>query len=288
MTWQKPNKKIQSTKHVGHPAHPSTVMTSPTPPFSMMSVLADLDSGYLLPRMDIIPQPQRRFAHIHMDIVGLLPTSQGHRYLFTVIDHSTCWPEAIPMETSTFPSCTSALISRCIARFGIPEHINSDWGTTFTFQLWTSLANLQGNALNQTTAYNPAANRMVERFYHTLKASLISHCKESNLFTQLPLGLLGQRTTPKDAAHVSTTEMVYGDPLVVPADFIFPLGTSFDNLQCLCHIAGKFIPCHQTYKPPVKQHILTDQQSATHVFLLNAPLHRPFPRDPSHAEGFLH
>ncbi|XP_068234400.1 uncharacterized protein [Palaemon carinicauda] len=59
------------------------------------------DSG-----MGIIPQPNIVLHHIHMDIVGLLPIAQGHRYLFTIIDHSTCWPEAIPMETSTFPSCT--------------------------------------------------------------------------------------------------------------------------------------------------------------------------------------
>ncbi|XP_068215863.1 uncharacterized protein [Palaemon carinicauda] len=131
-------------------------------------------------------QPQRRFAHIHFDIVVPLPTSKGHPYLFTVIDRSTRWPEAIPMETATSASCTSALLSGWIARFAIPKHITLDRGNTFTSQLWTSLVNLLGITLHQTTANNSAANGMFERLHRTLKAPLMSHCKDSNWFTQLP------------------------------------------------------------------------------------------------------
>ncbi|XP_068238519.1 uncharacterized protein [Palaemon carinicauda] len=86
------------------------------------------------------PQPQQRFDHTDVDVEVPLPTSQGHRYLFTVIDCSTHWPEAIPMETAISASCTS------------------DRGSTSTSQLWTSLTNIQGITQHQTTAYNPAAN----------------------------------------------------------------------------------------------------------------------------------
>ncbi|KAK3893660.1 hypothetical protein Pcinc_002532 [Petrolisthes cinctipes] len=53
-------------------------------------------------------QPQRRFAHIHVDVVGPLPSSDGHRYLFTIIDRSTRWPEAIPMANAKSTSCASS------------------------------------------------------------------------------------------------------------------------------------------------------------------------------------
>ncbi|XP_068234247.1 uncharacterized protein [Palaemon carinicauda] len=105
---------------------------------------------------------------------------------------------------------------------------------------------------------------MISRFHHTLKATLISCCKDSNWFTQLTWVLLGLRITSK----VSATEMVYGDPLVISAKF-FATATSCDNLQRLHHFVGKFTPCCQTYKPPAKQHMLTDLHLATHVFLRN-------------------
>ncbi|XP_068201544.1 uncharacterized protein [Palaemon carinicauda] len=58
-------------------------------------------------------------------------------------------------------------------------------------------------------------------------------------------------------------EMVYGDPLVVPAEFFPSAISSNDN------VVGKYTPCHQTYKPPAKHYMLTDLHSATHVFLRN-------------------
>ncbi len=48
-----------------------------------------------------IPVPHLRFAHIHVDLVGLLPPSHGHTYLFTVIDRTSWWPEAIPLSSIT-------------------------------------------------------------------------------------------------------------------------------------------------------------------------------------------
>ncbi|XP_068240083.1 uncharacterized protein [Palaemon carinicauda] len=129
-----------------------------------------------------------------------------------------------------------------MARFGIREHITSDRGTTFSSQLKIPLANLLGITLHQTTTYNPAANGMVEHFQGTLKAALMYLCKHSNWFTHLPWILLELKITLKD---VLAAEIVYGDPLVVPADF-FPSATSSDDLHRIRHIVGKFTPCQQT------------------------------------------
>ena len=40
-----------------------------------------------------IPVPTRRFSHVHVDIVGPIPSSQGYSYLLTMIDRTTRWPE---------------------------------------------------------------------------------------------------------------------------------------------------------------------------------------------------
>ena len=177
-------------------------------------------------------QPKRRFSHIHVDIVGPLPPSEGHRYLFTIIDRSTRWPEAVPMKDATAHSCVTALLSQWISRFGLPDDITSDRGPSFTSQIWTSLARLLGTTVHHTTAYNPESNGMIERFHRTLKAALMSRCSSSDWVSQLPWVLLGLRTTPKEGMDVSSAEMVYGDPLHVPADF-FLSSHSEDDLAGL-------------------------------------------------------
>ena len=51
----------------------------------------------------------RRFDHIHVDIVGPLPPSQNYRYLLTVVDRFTRWPEAIPLDDAQTTTCAKAL-----------------------------------------------------------------------------------------------------------------------------------------------------------------------------------
>ncbi|KAJ8389879.1 hypothetical protein AAFF_G00113480 [Aldrovandia affinis] len=40
--------------------------------------------------------PERRFDHVNADLVGPLPPSHGYTYLFTMVDRTTRWPEAVP------------------------------------------------------------------------------------------------------------------------------------------------------------------------------------------------
>ncbi|XP_068220448.1 uncharacterized protein [Palaemon carinicauda] len=149
----------------------------------------------------------------------------------------------------------------------------------FRIKLCRSLVNLLGITLQQTTAYNPAANGRVKRFHLTLKAALISRCKDSNLFIHLPCVLLELKTTLEDYLDVLAAGMVYGNPLVVPAE-CFPYAAPSDNLQSPRVVGGKFIPKRQTHKPPGKQHIPTELHLALHVFLQNdtmkAPLTPPY------------
>ena len=210
-------------------------------------------------------QPNRRFGHIHVDIVGPLPTSQGYRYLFTTIDRSTRWPEAVPMVDASTDSCVSALIDAWISRFGLPENITSDRGSVFTSALWTQLAQRLGISTTTTTAYNPEANGIVERLHRTLKAALMSRCTSDKWKTELPWVLLGLRTTPKDADDHAPAEKVYGDNLTVPADFFrqspdLPLAELRDAVT-------RFIPCQQTYSTSRTTYVPADLNSSSHVFM---------------------
>ena len=51
-----------------------------------------------------IPVPPRRFTHVHVDIVGPLPTSRGYSYLLAILDRTTRWPEAGLLQDITAAS----------------------------------------------------------------------------------------------------------------------------------------------------------------------------------------
>jgi hypothetical protein len=51
-----------------------------------------------------IQVPANCFSHIYVDFVGLLSVSHGFTYLFTVMDRSSCWKEALSLtDTSACP-----------------------------------------------------------------------------------------------------------------------------------------------------------------------------------------
>ncbi|XP_069982182.1 uncharacterized protein [Penaeus vannamei] len=46
------------------------------------------------------PIPDERFQHIHIDIVGPLPSDDGYSYILTMIDRFTRWPEEMVYGTT--------------------------------------------------------------------------------------------------------------------------------------------------------------------------------------------
>ncbi|XP_068206203.1 uncharacterized protein [Palaemon carinicauda] len=135
--------------------------------------------------------------------------------------------EDIPPTTPTSPSSMMSVLVDC--ELGILLPCADRW-YHFHLSIVDINANLLGITLHQTSTYNPDADGMVERFHRTLKPALMSRCKDSNWFTQLPWVLLGLRTTHKDALGVSAAEIVYGDLSVVPAEFSIPATSLCENL----------------------------------------------------------
>ena len=47
---------------------------------------------------DVIAPPDGRFHHVHLDIIGPLPTSEGFSYCMTAVDRFSRWLEAFPIR----------------------------------------------------------------------------------------------------------------------------------------------------------------------------------------------
>ena len=188
-----------------------------------------------------------RLAHLHVDVVGPLPPSRGYRYLFTVIDRNTRWPEAFPMTSQSAENCATALI-QWISRYGIPETVVTDRGTNFTSTLWQDISNRLGMQLNHTTSYNPEANGLVERLHRTLKSALAAACQGHDWARTLPWTLLGLRTTPHSALGAAPAEVLYGKSLRIPSD-ILPSAAVHQTIEDTQEAINPFLPPKRTYNP---------------------------------------
>jgi cleavage and polyadenylation specificity factor subunit 1 len=167
-----------------------------------------------------IPVPSRRFSHVHVDLVGPLPMSSGFNYVFTIIDRTTRWPEAVPLSATTARDCAAALLHGWVQRFGVPAVITSDRGAQFTSSLWAALCELLSIQHVQTTAYHPQSNGLVERFHRRLKDALRARTAGADWYSHLPLVLLGIRTAWREDADFTPAESVFGSQLVLPGQFL--------------------------------------------------------------------
>lgn len=159
-----------------------------------------------------------RFFHVHVDIVGPLPISNGFSYLFTIVDRFSRWPEAVPLIDITAESIILAFFSGWISRYGVPITVTTDQGRQFESTAFNKFAQMLGFKRIRTTAYNPAANGLVERFHRTLKAAIKSH--ETERWTEiLPAVLLGYRSAVKEDLGVTPSDIVFGTTLRLPGDF---------------------------------------------------------------------
>ena len=113
-----------------------------------------------------------RFSHVDVDIVGLLPDSSGYKYLLTVVDRLTRWPEAVPIKDITAQSCADSFLLHWMAHFESPTIITTSRESQFTSLLWTEMCQFFGSKLCHTTAFHPAANGLNERFNRSLKVAL--------------------------------------------------------------------------------------------------------------------
>lgn len=73
------------------------------------------------------PDQIRRFEHVHLDIVGPLPSSEGKSYCLTMIDRFTRWPEAIPMADITADTVARGFYENWITP-RVPARITTDQG----------------------------------------------------------------------------------------------------------------------------------------------------------------
>lgn len=217
-----------------------------------------------------IPIPKGRFQHIHMDIVGTLPSSDGNTCMLTLVDRFTRWCEAYPIPDQLAETVGRTFVEQYISRFGCPLTVSTDQGRNFESKLMAELNKLLGVERIRTTAYNPRANGLVERFHRQLKAALRCAGEIPDWSRTLPLVLLGIRTTVRDDLKCTPAEMVYGETLRVPGELLVPsYSENPDPLDFVQRLKEHFenVRSVPTRIREEKIFIPTSLKTCTHVFI---------------------
>ncbi|XP_074845252.1 adhesion G protein-coupled receptor F5-like [Carettochelys insculpta] len=116
--------------------------------------------------MPVVGIPFERGA---IDLVGLLPKSlEGYQFVLVLVNYATCFPEAIPLCSSTACTIVGELM-KVFARVGLPQELFTDQRTNFTSHLMRHVCVLTGIKQLHTSVYHPQTDGLVACFNRTLK-----------------------------------------------------------------------------------------------------------------------
>ena len=163
-----------------------------------------------LSKMPVVTEP---FSKVAIDIVGPISpaSSRGHRYILTMIDTATRFPEAVPLKNIDTITVAESLLE-IFSRVGIPRQVLSDNGSQFKSDLMTEINRLLSIQAVHSTPYHAASNGCVERLNGTLKSMLkkvcVDHPQEWDRY--VPAVLFAYREMPNDSLKFSPFELLYG------------------------------------------------------------------------------
>uniref|UniRef100_A0A8C5MZC9 Integrase catalytic domain-containing protein n=1 Tax=Leptobrachium leishanense TaxID=445787 RepID=A0A8C5MZC9_9ANUR len=157
-----------------------------------------------------------------VDIKGSLagPSTTGKKYILTVVDYATRYPDTIPLANTHADTIADAL-QWVFTQVGYPKEILSDQGSQFTAELTQQLWCLCGIKALHSALYHPQTNGLCERFNETLKQLLRAFTQDRKDWEKyLPHLLFAYREVPQESTEFSPFELLYGCRVRGPLDLV--------------------------------------------------------------------
>ena len=126
-----------------------------------------------LQRMPLVSVP---FEKVAIDQIGPLhPVSgRGHRWILTLEDFATRYPEAVPLKSTETEVVAEALLG-IFSRVGFPQVVLSDNGPQFVFHVMKAVARLIVTVVGTFHAVSPPGKRFVRKVEWHLEKDASSH-----------------------------------------------------------------------------------------------------------------
>ena len=160
-----------------------------------------------LGRLPLIDTPFKRVA---VDIVGPIEPRSNNRYILTMMDYATRYPEAIALPSIETERVAEVLVEM-FSRVGVPDEMLTDCGSQFTSEIMKEVARLLSLQQLTTSAFHAQCNGLVERSHATLKQMLQRMCAErpKDWDRHLPALLFAVREVPQESLGFSPFELLY-------------------------------------------------------------------------------
>ena len=117
--------------------------------------------------------PDRPFDKIAIDLVTDCEMStSGNKYILTIIDHLTGWPEAFPIPDKSTDTIVATLINHYLPVHMCPRYILSDNGMEFKNNLMDQVLQQLGIDRIFSAPYHPQSNGKLDVFHKYLNTTL--------------------------------------------------------------------------------------------------------------------
>jgi transposase InsO family protein len=105
-----------------------------------------------------------------LDFIGQIhsPSSKGHRFVLVDMDYFTKWTEAVSLKNMTHREVIQFITEHIIHRFGIPQTLTTDQGTSFVSKEVRKFAELYKIKLLKSSPYYTQTNGQTESSNKTL------------------------------------------------------------------------------------------------------------------------
>ena len=157
-----------------------------------------------------------------LDFIGQIHHSsyKGHRFMLVATDYFTKWTEAVALKNMTHTEVIEFITEHIVHRFGIPQTLTTDQGTSFMSKEVREFTESLGIKLLNSSPYYAQANGQAESsnkiLIKLIKKKIEDNPKKWHKF--LSEALWAHRISRHGATKVTPFELVYGQEAVLPVE----------------------------------------------------------------------
>lgn len=230
--------------------------------------------------------PQERLRVWSCDLIHMPPGRNGYKFIMTMIDVSTAWPEAYPLRTANARNVIRILQEHLIPRYGEGLVITTDRGPEMKAKTLQQAIEVAGCHWYPTTSHH-SSSQVCERFHRVLEEIIRCKLLEEDWPKEdwpqcLPEALYTMRCSPDSDTGKSAFERTFGKVPVTRCNKWF--GQPRRHNEHVDQEINPWQPEEEDYDEPEvlseDDHCVTIQMTDDQGAATVKKYHKVYPKDP--------